>query len=122
MVRAMHERAVGGVNGLLARGWKESTSMGHAEGGGQLEGAVDGCRGYRWRWSSDESSLWVVLGMVRLSQVSALQVAKGARCRSGTRARRRLAMACRTGRIARECRCAACCKKLQEVQSNEVSV
>ena len=26
MVRAMHERAVGGVNGLLARGWKESTS------------------------------------------------------------------------------------------------
>ena len=67
MVRAM-ERAVGGVNGLLARGWKKSTSMGHAEGGGQLEGAVDGCRGYRWRWSPNESSLWVVLGMARLSR------------------------------------------------------
>ena len=26
MMRAMHERAVGGVNGLLARGWKEATS------------------------------------------------------------------------------------------------
>ena len=26
MMRAMHERAAGGVNGLLARGWKEATS------------------------------------------------------------------------------------------------
>ena len=57
--------------------WREHASKGevlelgiartrHAEGGGQLEGAVGGCRGYWWRWSSDESSLWVVLWMVRL--------------------------------------------------------
>ena len=41
---------------------------GHAEGGGKLEGAMGGCRGYRWRWSSNGSSLWVVLGMVRLAR------------------------------------------------------
>ena len=135
MMRAMHERAVGGVNGLLARGWKEATSTHQKARYSSSESRArvmrrevvsskvpwadaagiggDGLRmgaacGWCWGWCD-----WPA--------VSALQVSKGARCRSGIRARCTDSLAeilpSRKG-----CLRVPLHSKLQEVQSSEVSV
>ena len=82
------------------------------EEGGRVDGVAGRCGGRCGSWSSSERLVDGVSGLL----ACAVKVAKGARCRSGTRARRRLPKACRTGRVARESHCAASYRKCRAVR------